>query len=55
MDFIDSDEVEYVYWIGVRNDRRSKYRLICSMSGHIRAVDFILTNGSYEICEGDGI
>jgi hypothetical protein len=52
LNYINSEKIEYVYWIGVRNDRRSKYRMICSMSGHIRAIDFILTNGSYAICEG---
>lgn len=48
-------DVPYLIYVGTRSDRRGKFRLICSMDGRLRVIDFLLNNGSYEICEGDGL
>jgi hypothetical protein len=47
--------VPYVIYLGTRIDRRGKYRVICSLDARFRVIDFILNNGSYHLCEGDGI
>jgi hypothetical protein len=49
------DEVPLFIYLGTRSDRRGKFRLICSFDGRLRVVDFLLNNGSYDLCEGDGI
>jgi hypothetical protein len=38
-------------YAGTRIDRRGKYRLICSMDARMRILDYIINNGSYELCE----
>lgn len=38
-----------------RSDRRGKYRLAYSFDGRPRVIDYLLNNGSYHLCEGDGI
>jgi hypothetical protein len=49
------DDVPLFIYLGTRSDRRGKFRLICSFDGRLRVVDFLLNNGSYDICEGSGI
>jgi hypothetical protein len=41
---------DYCLYLGTRSDRRGKFRAICSNSGPIRAIDFLVNNGSYELC-----
>lgn len=50
-----SGDVPLFIYLGTRSDRRGKFRLICSFDGRFRVVDFLLNNGSYDLCEGDGI
>lgn len=45
--------VPYLMYAGIRNDRRGKYRLIFAMSAYFRFIDFLMTNGSYELCSSD--
>lgn len=52
---INSGEIPYLIYAGVRTDRRGKYRLICSFDGRFRIVDYLLNNGSYDMCEGHGV
>jgi hypothetical protein len=47
--------VPYVLFAGVRLDRRGKYRLVCSPDARHRIIDFILVNGSYELCSPEGL
>jgi hypothetical protein len=47
--------VPYVIYAGTRADRRGKYRLIFSMDANFRVVDFLINNGSYSLCQGNGI
>jgi hypothetical protein len=57
-DVVDSaihNEIPMLIYAGIRNDRRGKYRLICSFDGRFRIIDFLLNNGSYEICEHNKI
>lgn len=49
------DYVPLLIYMGTREDRRGKYRLICSFDGRFRVIDFILNNGSYELCSHDGL
>lgn len=51
---IDTNAINYILYAGIRNDRRGKYRLICSTDARIRIMDYLLVNGSYEICEPGG-
>jgi hypothetical protein len=49
------ESVPKLFYLGLRHDRRGKMRAICSMPAQFRIVDFILNNGSYGLCEHDGI
>lgn len=49
------DEVGFLIYAGFRLDRRGKYRLICSMDGRFRIVDYLLNNGSYDLCSHGGM
>lgn len=51
----DKLPVEHMIFAGTRSDRRGKYRLICSFNGYFRIIDYMLNNGSYALCEGEGI
>jgi len=55
MEYIGNGYAEFCMIAGFRNDRRGKWRLICSMHAITRVVDFILTNGSYSLCEKHGV
>lgn len=47
--------VPFIIVAGKRNDRRGKFRLICSFNAYFRIVDFLINNGSYDICSHGGI
>lgn len=47
--------VPKVFYIAIRNCKRAKARPICSTNALFRAIDFLLNNGSYSLCEGEGI
>jgi hypothetical protein len=49
-----SNKIPFLLYAGTRTDRRAKFRLVCSPDGRHRVIDFILTNGSYELCEQRG-
>lgn len=49
-----SETISYNIVAGTRSDRRGKFRLICSFHGYFRVIDYMLNNGSYGICEGNG-
>ena len=49
------DDVPKVFYLGLRHDRRGKMRAICAMDARFRIIDFLLNNGSYALCEHDGI
>lgn len=42
----------YIINAGKRNDRRGKFRLICSFHANIRILDFLINNGSYNLFTG---
>jgi hypothetical protein len=49
------DSVPKLFYLGLRHDRRGKMRAICSMPAQFRIIDYLLNNGSYSLCEGNGI
>jgi hypothetical protein len=56
MKIVKSDQdFDFAIYAGVRNDRRGKYRLICSYDAHLRIIDFLLNNGSYTLTTYPGI
>lgn len=55
LDDIKNNLIPMLIRSGVRIDRRGKYRVVCSFDGRFRVIDYILNNGSYELCEGQGI
>lgn len=50
-----SDFPPYVISAGKRNDRRGKFRLICSFHAAVRILDFLINNGSYALCSHGGL
>jgi hypothetical protein len=55
MKMLMDNKIPFELYAGTRSDRRGKYRLICSFHGVIRVLDFMFHNGTYQLCEGDGI
>jgi hypothetical protein len=57
LNMIYSDEFDIDKFIiaGVRLDRRGKYRLICSFHAIFRCIDYLINNGSYDLCSHQGI
>lgn len=51
----EDNKVPYLMYTGVRNSNRGKYRLIFSMSAYFRALDYLINNGSYDLCTHDGL
>jgi hypothetical protein len=49
-----SHGVPCLIYAGTRSDRRGKFRLIFSFDGNFRIIDYLLNNGSYDMCEGRG-
>jgi hypothetical protein len=52
---LKNNNVPHFIYVGTRQDRRGKFRLICSFDGNIRIVDYMLNNAAYDLCENDGI
>lgn len=48
-------EIPMVFYLGLRFDRRGKMRAICAMAAGFRIIDYLLNNGSYALCENDGL
>jgi hypothetical protein len=48
-------KVPYEISAGTRSDRRGKFRLICSFNAYLRVIDYLYNNGSYALCEHNGI
>lgn len=49
------DQVPKIFYLGLRHDRRGKMRAICAMDARFRIIDFLLNNGSYALCEHEGL
>lgn len=49
------NQVPYMMYAAVRNSNRAKYRLIFTMSAHFRVLDYLINNGSYDLCTGSGL
>jgi hypothetical protein len=49
------NDLLFFIFAGSRSDRRGKYRLICSFEAAFRIADYLINNGSYELCEGEGL
>lgn len=47
--------IDYLIFTGTRMDKRGKYRLICSFNAVFRILDFYINNGSYSLCEKQGL
>jgi hypothetical protein len=48
-------DLEFIIYSGFRIDRRGKYRLICSFPAPLRVVDFLVNNGTYQLCSEHGM
>lgn len=51
----DDNKVPYIMNAAIRNSNRAKYRLIFTMSAHFRVIDYLINNGSYDLCKNDGL
>lgn len=51
----ENNKVPYLMFAGIRNSNRAKYRLIFSMSAYFRILDYLINNGSYELCKNKGL
>lgn len=49
------EQIPFLIFLGVRIDRRGKFRLICSFDARFRIIDFMLNNGSYDLFSHGGI
>lgn len=49
------NKIPYIMTAAVRNSNRAKYRLIFTMPAQFRAIDFLINNGSYDLCTNNGI
>lgn len=51
----EKDFPPFLISAGKRNDRRGKFRLICSFHANVRILDFVINNGSYDLCSHNGL
>jgi hypothetical protein len=49
-----NENIPLIIYAGTRSCRRAKYRLIFSFDANFRVIDYLLVNGSYDLCSHRG-